>query len=359
MVILLALLGLGCRDTAFSRYEQALRVWDEGRAAYERGEHAAAAEAFARLGELDPDSPAAPAWRAWALDRAGDPEGALAALDEALKRFPDDATLRYNRAALRARQGQVARAAEDLRVLYAAGAVEPVDVGMDPDFAAVAADPATAALAPPPAVELALRGEEGAVLLGDRASLELEITALEGRPVSITDMSAPSGLLRHLRTVEDIQPPEGRLVHRTLSTTWRAVAAGEATLGPWLVAAGGVSAVSERVPLTVLAMPGRAAGGEADEEGALRSVEALFAGHEAPWAGRDANGVLVLLPPGGRAQVRGADGSADPEPVQLELRRAGQTEAQGELHRVSAEATVEITRSGQVVLATRVPAGSG
>ncbi len=353
MLILLALLA--CQDPELARYHDALAVWDEARAALDRGEHALAAERFARLAELDPHSAAAPAWRAVAQDRAGDTDGALATLDEALARFPDDPTLRYNRAALRARRGEVERAAEDLRILYAAGAVDPLEVGEDPDFAAVAADPSTASLAPPPDVKLALRGEDGPVLMGEDATLELVVEAKRGALVAITDMGEPSGSLRLRRLVEDIGLSEGRTTTRTLTATWRTLSPGDLRLGPWLVAAGGVSALSDRVALQILALPGRQVAGAPDEQGTLRSVEAALAGHEAPWAGREEGRVLVVLPAGARAEVVGPEGARDPDPALLELRREGQTVAQAELHRLSGACAARIERAGQVLLETQVP----
>ena len=166
-VIALALLLLGCADPALARYREALDAYGEGRAALAAGKTADAAAAFGRVAERDPDSATAVGWRAWALDQGGDDAGALAVLDEGLARFPSDPNLRYNRAALRARSGALDGAAEDLRVLYASGALDPAEAGDDPDFAALARDPATVALAPPPAVEVSAHGEAGAVLLGD------------------------------------------------------------------------------------------------------------------------------------------------------------------------------------------------
>lgn len=352
---MILLLALGCRDPEAARYREALAAYDQGREALAAGQPEAAARHFAEAARIDPDSPALPAWRATALDRAGDLSGAQEALEEALARFPGDVTLRYNRAALLARQGVLEEAALELRALYAAGAVDPAEVGEDPDFALLAEDPRYQALAPPPSVVVTARGEEGPVLLGEPATLDLEIASRAGALVSITDMGDASGLLRHARTVEDDHGVEGRVAKRTLTVTWRAVAPGEAALGPWLVAAGGVSAVTERVPLEVLALPGRAPSGEPDEAGSVQSVEAMFAGKSAPWAGRERGRVLVVHSPGARAEVRGAEGEVDPAPVQLELRRAGQTEAQGELHRVSGAATVRVTRGGHTLLEAEVP----
>lgn len=355
MLILALLLG-ACGDPELTRYQRALEVWDEGKALMAQGEPAQAAERFARLAELDPQSATALAWQALALDRAGDEEGALTLLDAALARFPGDAALRYNRAALRARRGEVERAAEDLRILYAGGGADPLDVGQDPDFAAIAADPATASLAPPPSVDVLVRGEEGPVLLGEDASVELQVVSQTGALLSISDLGAPGASLRHTRTVEDLLPSGGKRTARMLTVTYRTLAPGQITLGPWLVAAGGASAVTERLTVDVLALPGRQVRGAPDEAGTVRSVEALFAGHEAPWAGREGQGVLVLLSVGAKAQVRGADGAQDPSPVVLELRRAGQTVAQGELHRLPGAARVEIVRAGQVLLETEIPA---
>lgn len=354
-VIALALALLGCADPALSRYRDALDAYDAGREALSAGRAEEAAADFRRAAALDPDSATALAWQAWALDQAGKGSEALGVLDEALARFPADPTLRYNRAALRARAGALDGAAEDLRVLYAAGALDPVVAGEDPDFAALAGDPETVALAPPPAVEVQVAPSAGPVLIGDTTTLELSLRSRADELLSFTDQGAAPGLLRHTRTVEDLLEPEGRIQPRTLSLSFKAVTAGEGALGPWLVRAGSASGEVPASPVSVLALPGRAPAAPGVEGGALRSVEALFQGREPPWAGRDRGEVLVIFPPGASVEVTATDGAADPAPVALELRRLGQTELQGELHHLTGPAHVRVTRRGQPLLDGDVP----
>lgn len=354
-MVILALL-LACADPELARYKEALHAWDQGKAALDDGDAAKAAERFGRVAELDPQSPTALAWVAVARERAGDAPGALDALDEGVSRFPDDVTLRYNRAAWHARHGEVQAAADDLRALYTAGTVDPLEVGEDPDFASVAADPATAGLAPPPSVLTEIHGEGGPVLIGENATIELDLSAKTGELVSITDMGESTGLLRLARIVEDVDPSDGRRTSRHLSVTWRTVAAGKVELGPWLVAAGGVSAITERVSLEVLALPGREIDAAPDEADTVRSLEALFSGHEAPWAGRVGGRVLVVLPLGARAEVQEPGGLQDPAPATLELRAAGQTKVLGELHRLTGEVQVKVVKGSTTILETTVSA---
>lgn len=351
----LLLLLFACKDPALARYREALEAYDAGRAALAAGKAREAADDFGRVAQLDPDSATAIAWQAWALDQAGDGSEALRVLDAGIARFPSDPNLRYNRAALRARAGEVDGAAEDLRVIYASGAIDPAVAGDDPDFAALARDPAYAALAPPPAVEVGVHGEPGAVLLGEPWTLELELRSRVGELLSFANQGADPGLLRHVRTVEDLLEPEGRVQPRTLTVTWKAVSAGQGQIGPWKVSAGGAIGDVPVAPVQVLALPGRVTAQPSDEGGGLRSVEALFEGRPGPWAGRDRGDVLVVLQPGTSAEVQGADGAVDPAPVALELRRSGQTVAIGELHHLPGAAHVRVTRQGKALLDQDVP----
>lgn len=349
----LALLAtaLGCKDEQLAPYAAALEAYDEGRAALDNGDAPAAAAAFARAAAADPDSVSLPAWQAEALATAGDLDGALAVLDAAVSHSPEEGTIRYNRAALRARGGDLDGAIEDLQILYALGLSSPEEAGDDPDFAALAADPETQRWASPPKVAVSVAGEAGAVLLGGSYTLELIIASRRGVPLVFTDQGQAPGLLKHLRTVEDIEDGSSRAALRRIQVDFRAVSAGQASLGPWLVAAGPASSTSGAAPVEVLALQGPTAAGEADEAGAVGSVEALFLGRDPPWAGRVDGRVLVVTRGGQRATVT----PADPQPVALELRRSGQTEQVGQLHRVGGPVQVRIQDGPEVLLDQTVP----
>ena len=352
---LLAVGLLSCGGNPYGYLSRSVEAYDAGREALVGGDGRAAAASFAAAAEQDPDSALLPAWQAHALSEAGDIAGALGVLDDALRRVPDDVTLRYNRAALRARQGALDAAAADLALLIEVGAVDPVEAGEDPDFAAFAADPALVALAPPPSVRVGLTGESGAVLLGEPFTREIVVDSLAGALISVTDMGEPTPLLRHVRTVEDILGGGGRRrVARTLTVTWRAVAAGESRVGPWLIAAGGASALTDAAPVHVVALPGRAEGAPRAAP-AVFSPDAAFTGRTPPWAGRALGRVAVLYNGGDAVEVTGEAGERDADPVALELRADGQTRWLAELYDVSGPATVRVRRRGQTVLEAVVP----
>ena len=105
----------------FSHYADALRAYDEGRAALEKNQPDESVAAFKRARAADPESPVLVAWLAKALVAAGRVDEALAAIDDAERRYPEDTTLHYNRAALLARKGRVDEAAAELRSLMAKG----------------------------------------------------------------------------------------------------------------------------------------------------------------------------------------------------------------------------------------------
>lgn len=339
-----------CGDPALDAHREAIKAYDAGRAALE-SDPAAAATRFAEAAARDPDAPELLAWQAEALSRAGDLAGAEQVLATGLVRFPDAADLAYNRAALLARLGRLDEAAALLGALYAAGAAEPAEAGEDPDFAALAADPRYASYAPPPQVEVHAVGEAGPVLLGEEWTLELEILARAGELLTFTELGEPTGLLRHQRTVEDLSPPEGRRQRRTLTVTWRAVAPGQRALGPWLVAAGGQSAVVGPLAVEVVALPGREPG-EPDELGSLFSVEAALAGPPPPWAGRLLGRLAVRLPPDAAVEV---EPQPPRPPVQLELRRGGQTEQIAWLYADAGPSRVRVTRGPTELLSAEVP----
>lgn len=349
--MILAILLMGCGDAELEGYRASLSAYDRGRAALEAARPAEAANLFAEAATFDPASPELPVWQARALVEAGDPAGAEGVLAAALERFPDEVTARYNHAAVLSRLGELDAAAEELSRLYASGAVEPAEVGEDPDFAALAADPRYQQLAPPQRVAVALVGEPGAVLLGEDWTLEIEVRSRQGELLAFSDLGETTGLLRHVRTVEDLDPVGGREQRRTLTVTWKAVAPGLRTLGPWLVAAGGQSTVTGTVPVEVLALPGRAPG-VPDEAGSVFSVESALAGTTAPWAGRLLGRLAVRLPPDATATL--APAPAEP-PTRLELRRAGQTEQLALLYRDAAATQVTIRRGPAALLQADVP----
>ena len=352
---MILLLWLACQDPELARLRAAKDAYEEGRSLLVRGEATQAAARFAEAARLDPHRAEPVAWQAWALQKGGQTDAALDLLDQGIRQFPDDLTLRYNRAALRAGRADREGAADDQRYLYAHGLLTPEEAGEDPDFAPLAQDPEWAALVPPPVVEVDLSGEEGPVLVGSVWHLELAIRSRKGVPLAITDMADPPGLLRPIRVVEDRLDVDGATQRRALSVDYEAAAPGVGWLGPWLVVAGGTSALTERLPVEILALGARVGTGPGAEGGSVRSVEALSQGRTPPWAGREGPDVMVLLAPGTRADVVSADGARDPRPRALELRDRGQTVLLGELHALSVAADVTVSGGGGPIYRTSVP----
>jgi hypothetical protein len=335
----------------FSHYDDALRAYDEGRAALDRNEPAQSVQAFERAHAADPESPVLVGWLAKALVAGGQIDRALAVLEDGANSHPEDTTLRYNRAALLARQGRVEEAAGELRALVAKGRVAVLDIRGDADFAVLADDPRFTDLLPPEQIRVVMRGEAGAVLIGEAFTVKIEVESREGQLLSLTDMGKPSGLLHHQRTVEDVLHRGDGLVDRDLEVTWRAVAPGQSTIGPWLVAAGGSSALTDDVPVEVKALGGQATKLEPLEVGAVYSPDALLAGRPTPWAGRIGDALIVKIAPGTHhALTWQGDIRAETPPEELVYREAGQPVWTAWAYHGDGPAQVRIERQKEVLL---------
>jgi hypothetical protein len=345
-----------CTSTGeFSHYERALRAYDEGRAALDRNEPQEGVRAFERARAADPDSPILVAWLAKALVADGQIDRALAVLDEGTRRHPEDATIHYNRAAILAGQGRSDDAAAELRALVGKGRVTTLDVQDDPDFAPLRRDSRFLDLFPSEQVKVEIHGEAGAVLVGEAFTMRLGIESRAGELLTLTDMGKPSGLLHHQRTVEDVVHRRDGLVDRELEVTWRAVAAGTASIGPWLVAAGGTSALTDDLPVEVKALDGRQTKLAPLEAGAVFSPEAVLAGRPTPWAGRIGQSLVVKLAPGSRHELTWeGDVRAQEPPEELVFREAGQPVWTAWAYRGEGAAQVKVTRQKEVLLDAHV-----
>jgi hypothetical protein len=313
-------LVLACTNPELSDLQRALDAYAAGQVALVQGDPNAAAKSFARAAAADKERAAPIAWQAWAEDKAGRTEAALATLNAGLARFPADPYLRYNRAAIRARTGQLALAGSDLRWLYANAHVEPVEVADDGDFVRLGTDPELRALLPAVQVSAVVTGEPGSVVLGERFTLELDLVGRSGAAVSMQDLGEPTGLLRHTRTIEDVLPAERLWTRRRIRVEYRAVAAGQAKIGPWLISAAGTSVLTDRLPFEVVALPGRDARQPPQEATAVVIPSSWAGWQEPPWIGTVDGQRLAVVGP--MHKVRPADARADG--VQLELREAGQ-----------------------------------
>jgi hypothetical protein len=310
-------LGLGgCTDPELEPFRRALVEFEAGQRALENGAPELAARHFAAASALDPNSAALPAWHADALERAGQRDAALLVLDEAQAKLPGERTLRYNRAALRMRKGDQVGAISDLRALYGAGLAEPEEVGRDPDFAALAANPATASLAPAPRIEVAGVPEAGAVLLGEDWTVEVTFSAAVGVPCRFVDVPLSPAPLRLRRVVEDVLAVRNARSGRRVELHYEAVAVGAADLGPWSLQCGDLDALVGPWPVDVRA---GGAGGQGDltpTVGALLPSEWVG---EAAGAGQAVTSVGLVVTAAPSAELRPSDLG-----IALEHRIAGQ-----------------------------------
>ena len=348
-LVLSVLLGLasGCGgDPLLDPFKRALVEQDAGLAALEAGDLAAASAAFDRAAEEDPASPVLQAWRAHARERAGQEEEALAIYEQAIERFPRDVDLRYNRASLAARRGDVDLAGRDLRFLYARDLLDPMEVGEDPDFASLIEDPDTTQLVPQPQVWVEAKVEEGAVILGGSWALRLTVESPRGPEVEIRDMGKETGLLRHVRTVEDLLDEGSRTSRRTVLAEFTAVSPGKSAVGPWLVTAGATSAMTPSFDVEVVELPGRTSAEASAEARALQLPSLLLVGKEAPYAGTIAAGRVAMGRSGDELVLVG-EGS--PPGVELQLREKGQVLWVARLWPAATPGRVEVRRRGEVI----------
>jgi hypothetical protein len=339
----------------FSNYADALRAYDEGRAALSKNAPEESVAAFERARAADPESPVLVAWLAKALVAAGRVDEALAEIDDAERRYPEDTTLHYNRAALLARKGRADEAVAELQALVAKGSVSFLDIQNDADFALLVDDPQFKQLLPSDQVRVSLRGEGGAVLVGETFIVRLSITSRAGEGITFTDMGKPSGLLHHQRTVEDVAPRKDGLVDREIEVTWRAVAPGKATIGPWLVASGGTSALTDDVAVDVKALGDRATKLEPLEANAVSSPASLVGDRPTPWAGRIGDALVVKTAPGTRHTFTwDGDLRAEAPPEELVYREAGQPVWTAWAYRGEGSAQVQVERQKEVLLDAHV-----
>ncbi len=246
---------IGCADPDFGHVGLALESYDRGILSMQQGDPIAAASAFSEAIALDPKRPVLRSWEAQALMDAGQSERALSRLNDGLHRFPANAEMRHQRAALLARSGKLAESAKDLRWLYAHDAAHPILVGEDPDFVGLKADPVFAKLVPDAVVDASVVGEEGSILVGDTYSIEFSITSRAGTPITITNRGESMEWLDLYRVVEDVTSDTQIWARRRIRAEYRALKPGRHVAGPWLVEVADSRALTERVVVEIFALP--------------------------------------------------------------------------------------------------------
>ena len=325
------------------RLAEALAAYDRGQASLDLHDWAAAARAFEAAAAAHPESVSLRDWHAHALAQGGDVAGARAVLDAAIPAFPGNLDLRYNRAAYAAQDGDVEAAAADLMYLYNRDLLDPLAAGEDPDFSVLARDPRFKELVPLPQVRLEVRGEAGSILLGERFTAELLIESKSGEPITTENIGALPTRLAHTRTIEDLTIQEQGWSRRVVRVEWRAAAAGEESIGPWLVSAHGSSAISDRLPVSVVALPGREAGEEKASASGLLLPSQLFAAQQPPQGRRlDDGRIAVMHAPQVSAEAPATAAGS------LEYRIGGQTQWRVSLFETPAPLQITLS-SGEIL----------
>lgn len=250
---LIPLLLVGCTDPALRPFVGAAAAYDAGHLAFERGQFRDASAEFAKARTLDPASSTLALWEGRALAASGDLAGAVRAADDAIARDPDSAVAWYNRAAWRARSGDLAPSASDLRRALDLGATTPWAAALDPDFAPHRLTPQFDGVLPPTDLLASSMPPEDA-FVGGELSILLRLTGPADRVPELSGPPLP-GCLRQTRVVEDDTVGEGAsagTVQRDVRVYFRAVAACEATVGPLRARLGDATVDLAAVPVTVL-----------------------------------------------------------------------------------------------------------
>ncbi len=333
------LLLLACRDPAFDPVRDALSAYDRGRAALDAGRVDEAVAAFAEARAHDPSSPLLMLWEGKALAAKGDLPAAEARASEAIAREPRLGLAWYQRAAWRARMGQLDAAASDLTAAYQLEAASPLEAAADRDFLPHLGEPAFAGILPPNPVLLDARGPEGSVFVGSEVELIVSVAAAPPLAYGLRREGTDPGCLRLDRVVEERQA-EVHAVVSVLHLRGRATAACSGAIGPFRADSSTpvvATSVSDALPLRVEA-PQAFSGGQAASLPATIPVPSVIADPDGAWStGRLGDWVYAI----GRAdQLATLDGAA-PELV-LELREDATTRASGGAWRREGRAVIQI-----------------
>ena len=284
-------------DPDFGQVGKALESYDRGILAMHQGEPALAVDAFADAIGNDPDRPVLWAWEARALITAGRIEEAISRLNAGLSRFPDDVVLRYQRAAVLAKSGNLPASVQDLRWLYANEKAHPIEVGEDPSFLALKADPLYSELVPEAQVDASVTGESGSVLVGERYTVEFLITSRRGTPVHIVNEGDSLQSMALVRLVEDVTFQDDIWTKRMLRAEFRPLMPGRLAAGPWMVEVGESATLTERLVIDIVSIPGQ----NVPAPAASISMElptTRWGEMPKPLVGQEKDGVWAVVPAG-------------------------------------------------------------
>ncbi len=254
---MLIFLFMACTDPDFGHLGASLEAYERGVLAMEQGDATMAVESFTEAIAHDPTRPSLRSWEARAYMKAGLPDRAVASLNRGLERFPDDAAMRYQRAAIFVKKGNIEGAVQDLRWLYANEKVHPVEVGEDPDFLALRVDPLYADLVPASYVQASVHSQQSSVLVGDVYTVEFTITSRTGSPISLRNQGETLDVFALRRVVEDVVERGDVWTKRNLLVEFKALSAGQIAVGPWFVQSGKDGSLTERLVVDIVGIPGR------------------------------------------------------------------------------------------------------
>jgi len=262
-----------------------------------------------------------------------------------VKRFPDVPILRFERAKVRVHQGDLAGAADDLRWLYANEAVNPIEVGEDPEFGPMRTDSAYVALVPIAVVEATVSAEEGSVLVGERIVVEFRITSRTGVQLSIDSAPNAGEPLLAQRIVEDIVSEGEIWTERHLRVEALVSTGGKTVVGPWVVRAGKSSTVTGRVVVDAIELEG-VREKEASSSVPLIVPSSRFEPEQVPFLGSATEGTWAVMSAG--MHLSPAELIVGPS---IELRKEGQPVWTAFM--LTDDPRAEIRSGGSVVLARR------
>lgn len=216
---------------------QTLVAWSEGRSAEQRGDLTAARAGYERALATRERDPLLLAWLAQVEAADGRVREAVELLDRALVSKPSFSVARYNRAAYKARLGELSGAGEDLALALRGGASTPRRAMQDPDFRPHLADPAFAFL---PASPITVRWTVPSELafVGSKVELSARVDGVE--PDQLAFDLPVRGPVQVVREQQDLTVDEAGDPALSVSWTLLVGGAGEVRVGPMRVEGAGV-----------------------------------------------------------------------------------------------------------------------
>ena len=293
----------------------------------------------------DPGSIALVRALARAEAEAGDLSAAVTLLEGSAPAQPDKvhAHLIWDRAALRARAGQVSEAAADVRRCLHLG-IDARALAADPDLAPVRADPVHGQLLPTVEVRVRESAPTTEVLLGESWQRIVELSAPPGAPVIEAVGALPPGLaLREV--VEDVVTADEWTENRRIRLRYEAVAPGAAHMPAHQVSVGRKSAALSPRQVEVVAVGQMRASSDVEMTSIKMTVPSSFSGTPVKPELLERDGSVVLRWPSH------ADCKVTPRPpdsVDLVVRQGGQPRWKGLVARVGSGAAWTCGRGGTV-----------